>query len=83
MYSYKTKGTCSRQINFDIVDGRVRNISFVGGCHGNTQGVAALAEGMEAKKVIELLKDIDCRGRGTSCPAQLARALSEAIQNAS
>ena len=78
-YTYKTRGTCSRQIKFDLVDGKVSNVSFVGGCNGNLQGISLLVEGMEASKVIEILKDIDCNGRGTSCPAQLARALKEAV----
>ena len=67
------------QIQCDLVDGKVSNVSFVGGCNGNLQGISLLAEGMEASKVIEILKDIDCNGRGTSCPAQLARALKEAV----
>lgn len=79
MYTYKTRGTCSRQITFDIVDGKVRNVSFFGGCNGNLQGISALVEGMEPEKVIDLLKDINCNGKGTSCPAQLAKALEEAI----
>lgn len=78
-YTYNTKGTCSRQIKFDIEDGKVKNVSFMGGCNGNLQGISALVEGMEPERVIELLKNIDCNGRGTSCPAQLANALKEAI----
>lgn len=78
-YTYKTRGTCSQFIRFDIDDGKVKNVEFFGGCNGNLQGISALVEGMEAEKVIALLKDIDCNGRGTSCPAQLAAALTEAI----
>ncbi len=52
-YTYKTRGTCSRQIKFDLVDGKVSNVSFVGGCNGNLQGISLLVEGMEASKVIE------------------------------
>lgn len=78
-YTYKTRGTCSQFIRFDIDDGKVRNVEFFGGCNGNLQGISALVEGMDAEKVIALLKDIDCNGRGTSCPAQLAAALNEAI----
>ncbi|MCD7773726.1 MAG: TIGR03905 family TSCPD domain-containing protein [Ruminococcus sp.] len=77
-YSYKTKGVCSRQINVEIEDGIVKNVQFVGGCHGNTQGVAILAKGRPVDEVIELLEGIDCGGRGTSCPDQLAKALKEA-----
>ncbi len=78
-YTYKTRGTCSQFIRFDIDDGKVKNVEFFGGCNGNLQGISALVEGMDAEKVIALLKDIDCNGRGTSCPAQLAAALTEAI----
>ena len=78
-YTYKTRGTCSQFIRFDIDDGKVKNVEFFGGCNGNLQGISALVEGMDAEKVIALLKDIDCNGRGTSCPAQLAAALQEAI----
>ncbi|MBR2098355.1 MAG: TIGR03905 family TSCPD domain-containing protein [Lachnospiraceae bacterium] len=80
MYTYTTKGTCSRQILFDIVDGKVTNVQFVGGCHGNTQGVAALVEGMDAEEVIRRLQKIDCKGRGTSCPDQLARAIRQVLK---
>lgn len=79
MYTYQTKGVCSRKIQFDIQDGKVCNIKFIGGCHGNTQGVAKLAEGMDAQEVIAKLEGINCNGRGTSCPDQLARALKSAL----
>ena len=74
-YNYKTRGTCSRFITFDIDGDVVKNVVFGGGCSGNTQGIAKLVEGMNKDKVIELLDGIDCNGRGTSCPAQLAEAL--------
>ncbi len=77
--NYKTKGVCSRQINVEVEDGIIKNVEFIGGCSGNTQGVARLAKGMKVKDVIELLKDVDCGGRGTSCPAQLAQALEESL----
>ncbi len=77
--NYKTKGVCARQINVEVEDGIVKNVEFVGGCSGNTQGVARLAKGMKVKDVIELLKDVDCGGRGTSCPAQLAQALEQSL----
>ena len=77
-YVYNTKGTCSREISFDSDGERVYNIKFVGGCHGNTQGISALAEGMKIDDIIEKTKEIDCRGRGTSCPAQLAIAVQKA-----
>ena len=78
MYSYTTRGTCSRRIDFDIVDNKVKNVHFLGGCMGNTLGVAALVEGMDVDEVISRLKGIDCAGKGTSCPDQLAAALSQA-----
>ena len=65
--------------NVDVEDGIVKSVQFVGGCNGNTQGVAKLAVGRPAQEVIDLLKDTDCNGRGTSCPAQLAKALEEAM----
>lgn len=73
--NYKTKGTCSREISFDVVDNKVTNVRFLGGCSGNTQGVAALVEGMDVNEAIKRMDGIDCAGRGTSCPDQLARAL--------
>lgn len=76
---YKTKGVCSKQINFDIVDGIVKNVSYVGGCSGNTKGVAALVEGMEVNDAISRLEGITCGPRPTSCPDQLAQALKQAI----
>ena len=77
--NYKTKGTCSREISFDVVDNKVTNVRFLGGCSGNTQGVAKLVEGMPAKEVIARLEGIQCGRRPTSCPDQLATALKEAI----
>ena len=76
-YSYKTRGTCSREIVVDVENDVVKSVKFVGGCHGNTQGVARLVAGKKIDEVISLLKGIDCNGRGTSCPDQLARALEE------
>ena len=76
---YKTSGVCSRSIDFDVVDNKVTNVRFLGGCSGNTQGVAKLVEGMPAKEVIARLEGIQCGRRPTSCPDQLATALKEAI----
>lgn len=72
---FNTQGTCSRQIAFDVVDGKVRNVSFVGGCNGNLQGISKLVEGRPVSEVIETLKGIHCGPRPTSCPDQLATAL--------
>lgn len=77
---YKTSGVCSRAIQFDIVDNKVRNVQFAGGCSGNTQGVAALVEGMDVNEAISRMKGIKCGPRSTSCPDQLARALAAAIE---
>lgn len=78
--SYKTHGVCSRRIDVEVEDGIVKSVKFDGGCNGNTKGVAKLAVGRRADELIELLKDTDCNGRGTSCPAQLALALGEALE---
>ena len=72
--TYKTKGVCSVQIDFDLRDGRIYNVKYTGGCRGNTQGVARLAEGMEAEEVVKRCKGIECRG-DNSCPNQLALAI--------
>ena len=79
--SFTPKGVCSRMINVDVEDGIVKSVQFVGGCNGNTQGVAKLAVGRPAEEVIALLKDTDCNGKGTSCPAQLAIALQKAMNS--
>ncbi len=78
-FSYRTQGVCARNITFDIEDGIVRNVKFEGGCSGNTQGVAALAEGMEAAEAIRRLRGIRCGFKPTSCPDQLAKALEAAL----
>lgn len=78
--TYKTKGVCSQLINFDIIDGKLTNVSFVGGCNGNLQGIGRLVEGMEVKEAIQRLEGIRCGFKNTSCPDQLAQALKEAIQ---
>lgn len=81
-YTYKTKGTCSREINFEIEDGIVKNVSFLGGCNGNLQGISSLVEGQRAEELIERLAGIKCGFKATSCPDQLALALKEALKNA-
>ena len=77
---YTTRGTCSRLIKFDVDGDKVKDVQFVMGCHGNTQGVAKLVEGMDIHEVIKRLKGIDCNGRGTSCPDQLAQALDQYLE---
>ena len=76
MYEYKTHGTCAVKITFDVINNKVYNVKFIGGCRGNTQGVSKLVEGMEVEEVITRLKGIECRF-GTSCPNELALALEE------
>ena len=74
---YKTKGTCSRSITISVDNGVVESVTFTSGCNGNLQGISKLVTGMKVEDVIERLKGIDCGGKGTSCPDQLANALLE------
>ncbi len=77
MFTYSPTGTCSRQILFDVDDeNKMHNVRFIGGCSGNLQGIARLVEGKNIDEVETLLKGIRCRGN-TSCPDQLARAITE------
>ena len=73
--TYKTSGVCSKKIDFEITDGKLHNVSFTGGCHGNLQGIGKLVEGMEVDEVISRLEGIRCGFKNTSCPDQLAKAL--------
>ena len=82
-HSYKTRGTCSRQIDFELDNGIVKNVSFFGGCNGNLKGIGALVEGRPAEEVIELLKGMKCGFKNTSCPDQLAQALEKALNDES
>ena len=74
---YKTKGTCSRAVVVDVEDGVITDCAFVGGCSGNTQGVASLVIGMKAEDAVAMIKGIKCGMKSTSCPDQLALALEE------
>ena len=76
-YEYKTKGTCSQRIFFEVEEGKVKNVQFVGGCNGNLKGIAALVEGMNIEDVISRVEGIHCGMKSTSCPDQLAKALKE------
>ena len=78
-YTYKTKGTCSSQISFEIRDGRVYNVKFLGGCNGNLKAVSALVEGLTVEEVEARVKGIRCGFKSTSCSDQLATALREAL----
>lgn len=79
-YSYRPQGVCARGLSFEIEDNIVKNIEFMGGCSGNTQGVAALAEGMDANELVERLAGIRCGFKSTSCPDQLAKAVAKALE---
>lgn len=79
-YSFTPRGVCSAQIDFEINDGIINNVQFTRGCNGNTQGVGALCEGMRADEVVKRLEGINCSGRGTSCPDQLAKAIKMAME---
>ena len=80
-YEYKTKGTCSSRITFDLDGDVVRNVKFTGGCNGNLKGIGALVKGMKPEDVIARCKGIKCGFKPTSCPDQLARALESIVQN--
>ena len=80
-FQYRTKGVCTRNITFDIVDGKVTDVHFEGGCSGNTKGVARLVEGMTPEEVINRLEGIPCGFKGTSCPDQLAKAIRQVLEN--
>lgn len=74
---YKTKDVCCQEIQIDVKDGIIKKINFVKGCNGNLKGITSLAVGRDADEVIEALSGITCNHRNTSCPDQLAKALSE------
>ena len=78
-YEYKTKGTCSQRIFFEIEDGKLKNVQFIGGCNGNLKGICSLVEGMDADEVIKRVEGIQCGMKPTSCPDQLAKAIKEAL----
>lgn len=79
-YSFKTAGVCSQEIQFEIDEqGKVHQVTFIGGCPGNLAAIGKLVEGTDAKQTAEILKGNDCGGRGTSCADQLSKALTEAL----
>ena len=77
-FTYKTKGTCSREITFEVNEGKVSNVKFYGGCNGNLKGISDLVEGMNIDEVIARVEGICCGPKPTSCPDQLAQALKTA-----
>ena len=78
-YTYKTKGVCASTINFELTDGIVSNVSFIGGCNGNLKAISRLVEGMDAEKLISILKGNKCGFKNTSCADQLATAIENAL----
>jgi uncharacterized protein (TIGR03905 family) len=76
-YLYKTQGTCSTFIDLEVEDGILKNVSYIGGCNGNLQGLCRLVKGMKVEDVISKLEGIRCGSKTTSCPDQLCRALRE------
>ncbi|MBE6473891.1 MAG: TIGR03905 family TSCPD domain-containing protein [Coriobacteriaceae bacterium] len=79
-HSYRTRGTCARSIDFDIEDGKLRNVSFAGGCNGNLKAIGKLVEGADAESTARLLEGNTCGPRPTSCADQLSRAIDQALQ---
>lgn len=77
-YEYKTKGTCSSRITFDIEGNVVKNVKFTGGCNGNLKGIASIVDGMTVEDIEKKLSGITCGFKSTSCPDQLAKAVREA-----
>lgn len=75
--TYIPKGVCSKQIDFDIDNGKIHNVTFIGGCNGNLKGISSLVEGQDIEDVKTRLKNIKCNSKKTSCPDQLAKALEE------
>lgn len=80
-YQYKTSGTCSRSIDFEVENGIVKNVRFHGGCDGNLKGISSIVDGMKVEDVIARLEGIRCGFKSTSCPDQLAKALRKVVEN--
>lgn len=78
-FTYAPQGVCSKQISFDIENNQIHNIHFIGGCPGNLQAIAKLAEGKNPREIADILRYNDCHGKGTSCADQLARAIDQAL----
>lgn len=76
-FEYKTKGTCSQHILFEIEEGKLKNVQFIGGCNGNLKGIGSLVDGMDVDLVISRLEGTTCGMKATSCPDQLAQALKQ------
>ncbi len=81
-YTYKTRGTCSTEISFELEDGKLHNVSFLGGCNGNLKAISKIVEGMEADKVSEVFRGNTCGFKKTSCADQLSLAIDKALSEA-
>ena len=81
VFNYKTKGTCSREIVFEIENNKIQNVTYLGGCNGNLKGIGALVEGMDIDDVISRVEGIRCGSKTTSCPDQQAQALKAAKEH--
>lgn len=79
-YKHRNSGTCSTQVQFDIETGKIHNVTFMGGCNGNLNGLSALLEGMDAMEAVRKLKGLKCGFKSTSCPDQLSQAIEEALE---
>ena len=79
MFTFKTSGTCAKEIQFKIENGKLTHLHFHGGCDGNLKGISSLCQGMKIKDVIERLSGITCGSKSTSCPDQLSKALSQYV----
>lgn len=75
IFEYDPRGVCSRHFVYEIEDNKVKSLQIIGGCHGNTQGISRLVQDMDIDVIISKLKGIDCHGKGTSCPDQIAEGL--------
>lgn len=80
-YSFVPSGVCSRQINFEIEDNKIKNCEFIGGCNGNLKGICKLIENQDINEVIQRLEGITCNNKPTSCPDQLAKGLKQYLEN--
>ena len=78
-FNYVPQGVCSTKISFDLIEGKIYNLQFIGGCMGNLQAISKLVEGKSAEEIADILRGNDCRGKGTSCADQLAKAIDEAL----
>lgn len=77
--TYEPQGVCSRLMQIEVENGVIQSVQVTGGCHGNLQGLGALLRGMRVEEAVARLEGIDCRGKGTSCPDQMALALRRAL----